>query len=155
MERKIVGIHMFPSPHTCDTCHAEIARANVVMTLAGNRDNPAEYAWACPECGCLDSFTLVPEPDDDGDLESVRLAGRSVTLPNGNKIASADEIYRRIGKAKPMATNNKHSQDISLATAIAAIVCILLMTAIFWRSVGMWAGDPGDPGDRQRKAVQE
>jgi len=93
---KIVDIHMFPSPHTCDTCHAEITWANVVMTLAGNRDNPTEYAWACPECGCLDSFTATPEPNDE-DLELMRLAGRSVTLPDGSHIASADEVRRRIG----------------------------------------------------------
>ena len=96
---KIVGIHNFKTPHTCDICGAETDRAGVVMTLAGSRDEPAEYAWACTECGCLDSFTLVPEPDDDGDLESVRLAARSVKLPDGSQIASADEVRRRIGKA--------------------------------------------------------
>ena len=93
----IVGIHHFDSPHTCDICGAETDQADVVMTLAGSRDEPAEYAWACPECGCLDSFTLVPEPDDEEVLESVRLAARSVELPDGSQIAAPDEIRRRIG----------------------------------------------------------
>ena len=101
---KIVGIHNFKTPHTCDICGAETDRADVVLILAGNRDNPAEYAWACTECGCLDSFTLVPEPNDE-DLELMRLAGRSVTLPDGSHIASADEVRRRIGKAAKVPTD--------------------------------------------------
>jgi hypothetical protein len=30
-----------------------------VITLRGNRDNPTEYANACPECNGLDSFTDI------------------------------------------------------------------------------------------------
>ena len=43
----------------CDCCGALLDYVKRVITLRGNRDNPTEYAWACPECGGLDSYTDV------------------------------------------------------------------------------------------------
>ena len=43
----------------CDRCGALVSYAEIVRTLQGNTNGPAEYAWACPECFGLDSFTDV------------------------------------------------------------------------------------------------
>ena len=43
----------------CDCCGALVKHVEKVITLRGNRDNPTEYANACPECNGLDSFTDV------------------------------------------------------------------------------------------------
>jgi hypothetical protein len=43
----------------CDCCGALVDYVERVITLRGNRDNPTEYANACPECSGLDSFTDV------------------------------------------------------------------------------------------------
>jgi hypothetical protein len=43
----------------CDCCGAIVDEVEIVKTLCGNRDAPAEHAWACPECFGLDSFTDV------------------------------------------------------------------------------------------------
>ena len=43
----------------CDCCGALVKHVEKVITLRGNRDNPTEYANACPECNGLDSFTDI------------------------------------------------------------------------------------------------
>ena len=43
----------------CDCCGALVEHVEKVITLRGNRDNPTEYANACPECNGLDSFTDI------------------------------------------------------------------------------------------------
>ncbi len=43
----------------CDCCGSLVTFAEIVITLRGNKDGPAEYAWACPACFGLDSFTDV------------------------------------------------------------------------------------------------
>jgi len=43
----------------CDCCGSLVTFVEIVITLPGNKDGPAEYAWACPKCQGLDSFTDV------------------------------------------------------------------------------------------------
>ena len=63
-----------PTGHTmqiaesrCDYCKATIYHVVEVMTLRATRDDPAEYAWTCPECGGQDSWTEIPETEKESD----------------------------------------------------------------------------------------
>ena len=61
---KTVGRHSFKTPHRCHACRCIIDACDVVMTLPGNRDNPAEYALACPECRRVEpGFDELPEEE--------------------------------------------------------------------------------------------
>jgi len=77
----------------CDYCGALVDEVEFVIMLRGNRDNPTEYGWACPECQGLDSFTATGRKD----AIATRLAARSVTLADGSKTATDAEIRRRRG----------------------------------------------------------
>jgi len=43
----------------CDCCGSLVDNVEIVKTLPCGHDGPAEYAWACPDCQGLDSFTDV------------------------------------------------------------------------------------------------
>ncbi len=80
-------------PESRCKCGELIDRAEVVITLKGNRENPTEYAWACPECQAVEAFTATGRDD----AIATRLAARSVTHPDGSKTCTTAELQRRIG----------------------------------------------------------
>lgn len=62
---KITGQDMSPVKLLCRKCGHVGRTVAVVMTLAATHDDPAEYAWACPECMGVE--TLDPWEGEEGE----------------------------------------------------------------------------------------